>query len=66
MNLGEVLHGNEDLGVGGSAVCGECNLGNSEGFDQGAITGSGRRYFFDGLDCFVLVGMVGQLICVVA
>ena len=48
MNLGEVLHGNEDLGVGGSAVCGEFNLGNSEGFDQSAITGSGRRYFCDG------------------
>ena len=29
MKLREVLQGNEELGVGGSAVCGECDVGYS-------------------------------------
>ena len=42
MKFGEVLQGNYELGVGGSAVCGEYTVGRSESCDQGAITGSGR------------------------
>ena len=33
LKFGEVLKGNEDLGVGGSAVGGECTVGHSEGCD---------------------------------
>ena len=43
MKSGEVLKGNAELGVGDSAVGGECNLGHSESCDRGVITGSGRR-----------------------
>ena len=42
MKFGEVLQGNEELRVGGSAVCGECTVGRSEICDRGAITGSGH------------------------
>ena len=42
MKLCEVLQGNEDLGVGGSAVCGECAADRSESCYRGAITGHGR------------------------
>ena len=43
MKFGEVLQCNEELGVGGSAVCGGCNVDHSKSCDQRAITGSGRR-----------------------
>ena len=33
MEFGEVLQGNDDLGVGGSAVCNECTVGHSESCD---------------------------------
>ena len=42
MKFCEVLHGDEELGVGGSAVCSECADGHSEICYQGEITGSGR------------------------
>ena len=42
MKLREVLQVNEELGVGGSAVCGECDVGRSESCYLGAITGRGR------------------------
>ena len=42
MEFGEVLQVDEELGVDGSAVCGECTAGRSESVDQGVITGSGR------------------------
>ena len=42
LEFGEVLKGNEELGVGGSAFDGECNVGRSEICNRGAITGSGR------------------------
>ena len=42
MKFCEVLQGNEELGVGGSAVCSECADGHSEICYQGEITGSGR------------------------
>ena len=41
MQLCKVLQGNEELGVGGSAVYGECTVGCSENCYLGAITGSG-------------------------
>ena len=41
MRFGKVLQGNYELGVGGSAVVGECAVGRSESCDQGAITVSG-------------------------
>ena len=41
LKFGEVLKGNENLGVGGSSVGGECTIGLSKICDQGAITGSG-------------------------
>ena len=40
MKFGEVLKGNEELGVGRIAVYGECTVGCSESCDRGAITGS--------------------------
>ena len=43
MKFREVLQGVEDLGVGGSSVCGKCAVGCSERCYRGAITGSGRR-----------------------
>ena len=43
LKFGKVLMGKEELGVGGSAVGGECTVGCSESCDRGAITGSGRR-----------------------
>ena len=43
MKLREVLQGNEDLGVGGCAVCGEGDVGRSESCYRGAITGRSRR-----------------------
>ena len=42
MEFGEVLQRNEDLGVGGSAVWGECTVGRSESCNRGAITVSVR------------------------
>ena len=42
MEFGEVLQGNEDLGVGGSPVCGECTVSRSEICDRCVITSSGR------------------------
>ena len=42
MKLREVLQGDEDLGVGGCAVCGECAVGRSESCYRGAITGRGH------------------------
>ena len=42
MKLREVLQGNEELGVGGSAVCGECSVGRSESCYRGLITGHVR------------------------
>ena len=43
MELCEVLQGDEELGVGGSAVFGEGDVGCSESCYRGAITGRGRR-----------------------
>ena len=43
MKFREVLQGDEELGVGGSAVCGECAVSYSESCYRGAITDSGRR-----------------------
>ena len=42
MKFGKVLQGDDELGVGGSAVCGECTVDRSEICDRGAITSSGR------------------------
>ena len=42
MKLLKVLQGDEELGLGGSAVCGECAVVRSEICYQGAITGRGR------------------------
>ena len=42
MKFREVLQVDEELGVGGSAVYGECAVGFSESCYQDAITGSGR------------------------
>ena len=66
MQLREVLQGDEDLGVGGRAVCGEGAFGRIESCYRGTITGRGRRKVRDGFDRFVLVDVVGQLIGVVA
>ena len=66
MKFCKVLQGDEDLGVAGSVVCGECAVGRSERCYRGAITGSGRCYVCDGFDRFVLVCVVGRLIGVVA
>ena len=43
MKLREVLQVDEELGVGGRAVCGERAVGRNESCYQGAITGRGRR-----------------------
>ena len=43
LKFGEVLKGNEELGVGGNTVVSECNVGLSESCNRGAITGIGRR-----------------------
>ena len=43
MKLCEDPQGNEELGVGVHAVCGECAVGHSESCYVGAITGRGRR-----------------------
>ena len=66
MQLREVLQGYEDLGVGIRAVGGEGAVGRSESCYRGAITGCGRREVRNGFDRFVLVGMVGRRIDVVA
>ena len=66
MKLREVLQGDEELGVGDRVVCGDCAVGCSESCYRGAITGRGRREIRDGFDRFVLVGVVGRLIGVVA
>ena len=42
MKLREVLQVNEELGVGGSVVCGEFVVGCSESCYRGVITGCGR------------------------
>ena len=41
MKFRKVLQGDEELGVGGSAVCGECAVDRSESCYRGAITGRG-------------------------
>ena len=66
MQLRKVLQGDEDLGVGGSAVGSEGDVGRSESCYQGKITGRGRREIRDGFDLFILVDVVGRLIGVVA
>ena len=66
MQVREVLQGDDDLGVGGRAVGGECAVVHSESCYRGAITGRGRREIRDGFDRFVLLDVVGRLICVVA
>ena len=66
IQLRKILQGDEELGVGGRAVGGEGAVGRSESCYQGAITGRGRREISDGFDRFVLVGVVGRLIGVVA
>ena len=66
MQLREVLEGDEELGVGGRAVCGEGAVGHIESCYQGTITGLGRREVGNGFDRFVLVDVVGRLIGVVA
>ena len=66
MQLCEVLHGDEELGVGGRAVYDEGAVGRSESYYRGAITGRGRRDICDGFDRFVLVRMVSRRIGVVA
>ena len=43
LKFGEVLKGNEEMRVGGSAVGGECTIGRSKICDRGAITERGRR-----------------------
>ena len=42
IKFSEVLQGGEELGVGVSAVCGECAVGRSESCYRGAIAGIGR------------------------
>ena len=42
LKFGEVPKGNEELGVGGSAVGCECTVGCSESCNRRAITGSVR------------------------
>ena len=66
MQLREVLQGDDELGVGDCAVGGEGAVGCSESCYRGAITGRGRREIRDGFDRFVLVGVVGRLIGVIA
>ena len=66
MQLCEVLQGDEELGVSGRAVGGEGAVGCSESCYRGAITGCGCHEIRDGLDRFVLVGVFGGLIGVVA
>ena len=58
LKLGKVLKGNKDLCVCGSAVGGECNIGRSESFDQGAITGSGCCQVGDGFNRFILIAVI--------
>ena len=41
LKFGKVLKGNEELGVGVSAVIGECTIGCSDIRNRGAITSSG-------------------------
>ena len=60
MQLREVLQGDEELGVGGRAVCGEGAVGCSEICYRGVITGRGRCEVRNGLDHFVLVDVVGR------
>ena len=43
MKLCEALQGDEDLGVGGRAICSERAVGSSESCYRGAITGHSRR-----------------------
>ena len=62
MQLREVLQVDEELEVGGRAVCGEGAVGCSESCYRGAITGRGRREVCDGFGRFVLVDVVGRLI----
>ena len=42
MKFSAVLQGDEEMGVGGSSVCGECAVGISESCYQGAITDRSR------------------------
>ena len=65
LNLGEVLKGNEELCVCGSAVGGECNISCSESCYWDAITGSGCRKVGDGFDRFILIVVIGWLIGVI-
>ena len=59
LKLGEVLKGNEELYVGGSAVGDECTIGRSERCDQGVITGSGCRKVGNGFNRLILIGAIG-------
>ena len=59
LKLEEVLKGNEELCVCGSSISGEFNIGRSEIFDQGAITGGGCRKIGDSFDRFVLIVVIG-------
>ena len=59
LKLGKILKGNVELGVGGSAVNGECTIGCSERCDRGAIIGSDCRKVGDGFDSFTLIGVIG-------
>ena len=43
MQLHKVLQGDEEMGLGGRAVCGEGAVGCSGSCHRGAITGCGRR-----------------------
>ena len=60
MKFSKVLQGYEELGVGGSAVYGECAVGCSESCYRGAITGCGRREIRDGFDHFVLIDVLAN------
>ena len=59
LKLDKVLKGNEELCVCGSAVVGVCTIGRSGSYNQGTIAGSGCCKFGDGLDCFILIGVIG-------
>ena len=58
LKLGEVLKGNNELCVCGSAVGGECTIGHSDICDRGAITGSVCRKVGDGFGRFILIAVI--------
>ena len=47
--------------MGGIAVDNEGTIGRSEGFNQGAITSSGRCKVGNGFDHLILIGVIGRL-----